>query len=249
MHKGGSAAQTRPESFYASMNPMSGTLYIVPTPIGNLEDMTLRAIRLLKEVDLVLCEDTSVTQRLFKEYGIESKTSVFYAQTGIKNIERILQQLADGTKIALVSDAGTPTISDPGVLLVDRVRNELPEVEVVALPGPSALITALSSSGISSSTFTFYGFLPHKKGRETLFKTIQESEYTSVFYESVHRIEKTLESLSKVLEEGRRMVVARELTKLHEEVIRGSAHDVRNHFEKNKDRLRGEFVVIVEGRK
>jgi 16S rRNA (cytidine1402-2'-O)-methyltransferase len=228
---------------------MHGELYIVPTPIGNLEDMTLRAIRILKEVDLVLCEDTSVTQRLFKGYHIETKTSVFYAQTGIKNIERILEGLADGQKIALVSDAGTPTISDPGVLLVDRVRKELPEVTIIALPGASALITALSASGISSSTFTFYGFLPHKKGRETLFKTIAESEHTSAFYESVHRIEKTLESLVSALSPERQVVIARELTKLHEEVVRGTAEEIRQHFIANGDRIRGEFVVIVEGRK
>jgi 16S rRNA (cytidine1402-2'-O)-methyltransferase len=228
---------------------MEGTLYIVPTPIGNLEDMTLRAIRILKEVDLVLCEDTSVTQRLFKEYGIETKTSVFYAQTGIKNIERALEQLEGGAKIALVSDAGTPTISDPGVLLVHRVRNELSDVKVIALPGASALVTALSASGISSSTFTFYGFMPHKKGRETLFNTIAESDHTSVFYESVHRIEKTLESLVSTLGEARKVVIARELTKIHEEVIRGTAVGVRQHFVDNPDHLRGEFVVIVEGGK
>lgn len=226
-----------------------GTLYIVPTPVGNLEDMTFRAVRILKESDLVLCEDTSVTQRLFKEYGIETKTSVFYAQTGIKNIERILEQLQEGAKIALVSDAGTPTISDPGVLLVDRVRAELPEVKVLALPGASALTTALSSSGISSAVFTFYGFLPHKKGRETLFKTIAGSEHTSVFYESVHRIEKTLKSLSLRIEDTRKVVIARELTKLHEEVVRGSAEEVRVHFVAQPDHIRGEFVVIVEGKR
>lgn len=227
---------------------MNGTLYIVPTPIGNLEDITLRAIRVLKEVDLVLCEDTSVTQRLFKEYDIETRTSIFYAQTGVKNIERVLEQLREGASIALVSDAGTPTISDPGVLLVDRVRNELPEVRVVALPGASALITALSVSGISSSTFTFYGFLPHKKGRETLFKIIAESDHVSVFYESVHRIEKTLESLEVVLDDTRQVVIARELTKLHEEVIRGSAQEVKKYFLEHKDHIRGEFVVIVAGK-
>lgn len=227
---------------------MAGTLYIVPTPIGNLEDMTLRAIRTLKEVDLVLCEDTSVTQRLFKEYGIETKTSVFYAQTGIKNIERILEQLEGGATIALVSDAGTPTISDPGVLLVDRVRNELPEVNIVALPGATAIATALSASGISSAVFTFYGFLPHKKGRETLFRTITESEHTSVFYESVHRIEKTLESLALSLDEKRLIVIAREITKMHEEIIRGTAVEVQKYFVERPDHIRGEFVVIVEGR-
>lgn len=229
------------------MNEYTGTLYIVPTPIGNLEDITLRAIRVLKEVDLVLCEDTSVTQRLFKEYDITTKTSVFYAQTGVKNIEKIMEMLEEGKQVALVSDAGTPTISDPGVLLVDKVRIELPDVKVIALPGASALITALSASGITSSTFTFYGFMPHKKGRETLFKTITESNQTSVFYESVHRIEKTLESLVKSLEENRQIVIARELTKMHEEVVRGTASEVKTHFENNKDHIRGEFVVIVNG--
>ena len=230
------------------MNENIGMLYIVPTPIGNLEDITLRAIRILKEVDLVLCEDTSVTQRLFKEYSINTKTSVFYAQTGIKNIEKVMNMLAEGKSIALVSDAGTPTISDPGVLLVDRVRNELSDVKVIALPGASALTTALSASGISSSNFTFYGFFPHKKGRETLFKIISASEMTSVFYESVHRIEKTLESLENILEDNRLVVIGRELTKMHEEVVRGNAKYVKEYFENNKDKIRGEFVVIVSGK-
>lgn len=226
----------------------TGVLYIVPTPIGNLEDMTLRAIRVLKEVDMVLCEDTSVTQRLFKEYEISTKTTVFYAQTGIKNIEKIMKMLEEGKSLALVSDAGTPTISDPGVLLVDMVRKELPLVKIVALPGASALTTALSSSGITSSTFTFYGFLPHKKGRETLFKIIAENAMTSVFYESVHRIEKTLLSLSLVLDDQRKVVIARELTKMHEEIVRGTATEVKEYFINNKDHIRGEFVVIVEKR-
>ena len=228
------------------MEVISGKLYIVPTPIGNLEDMTLRAIRILKEVDLVLCEDTSVTQKLFKHYDITTKTSLFFAQSGVKNIEKIMQMLEEGKSLALVSDAGTPTISDPGVLLVDKVRKELPDVNIIALPGASALVTALSASGISSATFTFYGFVPHKKGRETLFKTISESEMTSVFYESVHRIEKTLESLAKYLDDTRSIVIARELTKMHEEVVRGTALDIQKYFENNKDHLRGEFVVIIE---
>ncbi|MDB5260143.1 MAG: hypothetical protein JWN37_374 [Candidatus Nomurabacteria bacterium] len=232
---------------------MPGTLYIVPTPIGNLEDMTLRAIRVLKEVDLVLCEDTSVTQRLFKEYEITTKTSVFFAQTGLKNIDRVMKMLEEGKRIALVSDAGTPTISDPGVLLVDKIRNELPDVKVIALPGASALTTALSASGISSAQFVFLGFLPHKKGRETLFKEIAESDRAVVFYESVHRIEKTMQSMVDSLQstensKPRNIVIARELTKMHEEVIRGTAQEVKEYFQNNPDHVRGEFVVIVEGR-
>lgn len=227
------------------MNEKTGILYIVPTPIGNLEDITLRAIRILKEVDMVLCENTSVTQRLFKEYGITTPTTVFYANTGIKNIEKSMAMLEEGKSLALVSDAGTPTISDPGVLLVQKIYSELPEVKVIALPGASALTTALSSSGISSANFMFYGFLPHKKGRETIFKAIAEADTTSVFYESVHRIEKTLESLAAVLDADRIVVITRELTKIHEEIVRGSGEEVKEYFIKNKDHVRGEFVVIV----
>jgi 16S rRNA (cytidine1402-2'-O)-methyltransferase len=228
-----------------SMQSMSGTLYIVPTPIGNLEDITLRAIRVLKEVDLVLCEDTSVTQKLFKTHNITTPTTVFYANTGIKNIEKIMHQLEEGKSLALVSDAGTPTISDPGVLLVDKIYKELPEVKVVALPGASALTTALSLSGVSSANFVFYGFLPHKKGRETIFKKIETAITTSVFYESVHRIEKTLDSLVEVLDPSRTVAVLRELTKIHEEVIRGEASMVRDYFRDNSDKVKGEFVVVV----
>lgn len=231
------------------MKESSGTLYIVPTPIGNLEDITFRAVRILKEVDLVLCEDTSVTQRLFKEYDVNTPTTVFYANTGIKNIEKIIALLGEGKSLALVSDAGTPTISDPGVLLIQKIYNELPDVTVVAIPGASALTTALSVSGISSAHFVFYGFLPHKKGRETIFKAVANSECTSVFYESVHRIEKTLESLATRIDNGRTVVITRELTKLHEEVVRGTADHVKEYFKNNEDRIRGEFVVVVEGKK
>lgn len=231
------------------MNETRGILYIVPTPIGNLEDITLRAIRILKEADMVLCEDTSVTQRLFKEYDITTPTTVFYANTGIKNIEKIMSLLEEGKSLALVSDAGTPTISDPGVLLIQKIYEKLPEVKVVALPGASALTTALSSSGISSAHFTFYGFLPHKKGRETIFKKINEAEDTSVFYESVHRIEKTLEVLSTLLDEKRTICVLRELTKLHEECVRGNAQEVKDYFFTHTDKIRGEFVVVIEGKK
>lgn len=230
---------------------MFGTLYIVPTPIGNLEDMTLRALHTLKEVDLVLCEDTSVTQKLFKHYEITTKTSNFFAQSPQAKVGKVIELLREGKNIALVSDAGTPTISDPGVILIDAIRKESKEdgeITITALPGANALTTALSASGITSSEFIFLGFLPHKKGRETLFKEIAESERTMVFYESVHRIEKTLLSLSLVLDEKREISIARELTKLHEQVVRGTAKYVLDYFTKNQDKIRGEFVVIVEGK-
>ncbi len=226
---------------------MIGTLYIVPTPIGNLEDMTMRALRILKEVDLVLCEDTSVTQRLFKEYDITTKTTVYYSQSPKEKIPYIISLLEEGKNIALVSDAGTPAISDPGVLLIDTVRRDLPDAQVIALPGASALITAVSGAGLAGNSFIFLGFLPHKKGRETIFKEIVDREETTVFYESVHRIEKTLVSLAKVLPENRTVVIARELTKMHEEYIRGSASEVKNYFEVHPDHVRGEFVVMISG--
>lgn len=226
---------------------MSGTLYIVPTPIGNLEDMTHRGIRILKEVDLVLCEDTSVTQRLFKAYDITTKTSLFYSQSPKEKVPQVIALLEEGKNIALVSDAGTPAISDPGVILIDAIRRELPEAKVIALPGASALITAVSGAGLAGNSFIFLGFLPHKKGRDTIFRELLEREETAVFYESVHRIEKTLSSLATVLPENRLVVVARELTKIHEEYVRGSAQEVRDYFQNNPDKVRGEFVVLISG--
>lgn len=222
------------------------TLYIIGTPIGNLEDVTFRAIRILKEVDLILCEDTRVTKRLLEKYNIETPMMSYHAQSKLSKVEKIFELLEDGKNIALVSDAGTPCISDPGVLLVAQVLERFKdEVLVVPIPGASALVTALSVSGVSVAEFTFLGFLPHKKGRETLFKEIAESTRVMVFYESTHRIEKALESLEKFCGAERHVVVAREITKIYEEFVRGSVADARAHFEKNQDRVRGEFVVVV----
>ncbi len=224
------------------------TLYIVATPIGNLEDMTLRAIRILKEIDLILCEDTRVTRNLLTKYEIDKPTMSYHAQSKLSKVEKIFELLESGKNLALVSDAGTPTISDPGVLLVAQVREKFgDEVSVVPIPGPSALITALSGAGVSVAEFTFLGFLPHKKGRETLFKEIADSSRVMAFYESPHRIEKTFESLEKFCGGERRIVIARELTKMHEEFVRGTVSEVRAHYARHPDRLRGEFVVIVEG--
>ena len=223
-------------------------LYIVATPIGNLEDITLRALRVLKEADMILCEDTRVTRKLLNHYDIKTPTRSYHAHSKLSQVEKIFELLRVEKNLALVSDAGTPTISDPGVLLLRQVREEFgDEVDIIVIPGPSALVSALSVSGITSAQFTFYGFLPHKKGRETIFKEIANSKRTSVFYESPHRIIKTLDSLGKYLKEDRKMAVARELTKIYEEVIRGSINEVHAYFTDNPDKVRGEFVVIIEG--
>ena len=224
------------------------TFYVIATPIGNLEDMTLRAIRVLSEVDLVLCEDTRVTGKLLKHYEIKTVTKSYHTQSKLSKIDGIIEMLQGGKNIALVSDAGTPTISDPGSLLIKRIREELPDCNIVSVPGANALAAAYSISGITGGEFTFLGFLPHKKGRETLFKEIAASKRPMVFYESPHRIMKTLESLTTHLEPKRLVVVAREITKMFEEVVRGDSKEVQAYFTTNADKVRGEFVVMVEGR-
>lgn len=224
------------------------TLFIVATPIGNLEDITLRALRVLKEVDLVLCEDTRVTKKLLSHYDITVPTESYHSQSSLHKTEKVITMLREGKNLALVSDSGTPTISDPGNKLVATVREALEdEVAIVPIPGPSAVTAALSVAGLPSATFTFLGFLPHKKGRETLFAEIASSERVMVFYESPHRIEKTLTSLTEHLGEDRRVVVAREMTKVFEEVVSGLPHEVQTYFQDNTDKVKGEFVVMVEG--
>src|SRR3989344_4366981 len=206
---------------------MTGNLYIVGTPIGNLEDVTFRAVRILGEVSLILAEDTRVTKRLLDKYGIKTPLSRFDAKVEAKSAGKITELLKEGKNIALVSDAGTPGVSDPGQNLVWRVREELPEAKIIPIPGVSALTTLLSVAGLSDTGFIFLGFLPHKKGRETAFREIAESERNIVFYESVHRIMKTLECFAGVLgAAGRRVIVGRELTKIFEEVVSGTAGEV-----------------------
>ncbi|MCR4330850.1 MAG: 16S rRNA (cytidine(1402)-2'-O)-methyltransferase [Patescibacteria group bacterium] len=225
------------------------TLYIVATPIGNLEDITLRAIRVLKEVDLILCEDTRVTKKLLQKYEIETPTMSYHAHSKLSKVDKIFGLLEEGKNLALVSDAGTPTISDPGVLLVSQVKKRFgKEVSIVPIPGPSAVIAALSASGFPASEFVFLGFLPHKKGRETLFKEIADSKKTTVFYESPHRIVKALASLSSHIGVSRQIVLARELTKIYEQFLSGSAAEIADYFTKNPDKVRGEFVVVVSGK-
>ncbi len=227
--------------------------YVVATPIGNMGDITLRAIETLKSVDLILCEDTRETKKLLDKYNIRKPTMSYpsddvvgknYRQSKLANI---FQLLKEGKNLALVSDAGTPGISDPGALLVSKIKEDLDlrySVDVVPVPGATALITALSGSGLPTHEFTFLGFLPHKKGRETLFKEIAQSKRTMAFYESPHRILKTLESLVKFCPD-KKVCVARELTKIYEEFKTGTPEEVLEYFVKNKNKQRGEFTVIV----
>lgn len=238
------------------------------TPIGNLEDITLRALRILKEVDVILCEDTRVTQKLLARYEIAGKQlSTYNEQESGMTAGRIIGWLKEGKSVALVSDAGTPGISDPGSMLVQKVRehfesnkvqpfsrSKVEPCRIEVVPGPSALTAALSIAGVPVHDFVFLGFLPHKKGRETLFKEIAASERAVIFYESPHRILKALESLQKFLsptsksgpEVGlKRVTICRELTKIHEEVKGGSAAELLEFFKTNPDKVRGEFVVVV----
>jgi 16S rRNA (cytidine1402-2'-O)-methyltransferase len=217
-------------------------LYIVATPIGNLEDITLRAIRVLGEVDVIFCEDTRTTRVLLEKYKIKTATESFHAQSPLAKMDHIVELLRDGKNLALVSDAGTPGISDPGMLLVAEVRKRLPDVSVVTIPGASALTAAVSIAGKPLHEFVFLGFLPHKKGRQTLFNEMKEGQRPYVFYESPHRIEKTLESLKGT---GKTITVLRELTKIYESYVSGTAEEVLKTFHDNPGTLRGEFVVIV----
>lgn len=229
----------------------SGRLSIVATPIGNLEDVTFRAIRVLKEVDYVLCEDTRVTGKLLAHYEIKTTLRRYDAHASAGVHEHILADLGAGKHIALVSDAGTPGISDPGVFLIARVRQELPGVTIETIPGAAAVTAAFSIAGVPGNAYTFLGFVPQKKGRETFFRELTDYEHPVVFYESVHRIMKTLESLnalygeSSTLDHAIRVTVARELTKLHEEVVQGTPGEVLQYFIDHPDHVRGEFVVLV----
>jgi 16S rRNA (cytidine1402-2'-O)-methyltransferase len=223
-----------------------GTLYIVATPIGNLEDITLRAIRILKEVDYILCEDTRTTKTLLDRYEINTKTMSYHSHSDDNKEKIIINLLKAGKNLALVSDAGTPCISDPGVMLISDVYKEfMGESKIIPIPGPSALITALSASGISRAEFLFLGFLPHKKGRETLFREISASDRVVVFYESPHRILKTLASLDKYIPKCQ-ITIARELTKQFEEFIKGSPSEILKLLNEKTEKQRGEFVVIVK---
>ncbi|MDP2665458.1 MAG: 16S rRNA (cytidine(1402)-2'-O)-methyltransferase [bacterium] len=221
-----------------------GTLSIVATPIGNLEDISLRALRTLKECDVIYAEDTRVISKLLARYEIKKPLQRLDAVTEIKKAGDIVARLEDGEHVAFVSDAGTPGISDPGARLVRAVRTQLPSAIIEAIPGASALTAALSIAGLDVSEFTFLGFLPHKKGRQTALKKIAASEIPVVLYESPHRILKLLKEF--VQHQVSHIIIARELTKIHEEIVSGTPKKVLAHFAAHPDAVRGEFVVIIE---
>lgn len=229
-----------------------GKLSVIATPIGNLEDITLRALRTLKECDVIYAEDTRVISKLLARYEFKKPLQRLDAVTEIKKAEEIISRLEAGENVAFVSDAGTPGISDPGARLVSHIRKQMPSVKIEAIPGPSALTSALSISGIDATEFTFIGFLPHKKGRQTALKKIaamvrQDSPHgkmTVVLYESPHRILKLLKEFEEL--NVIKITIARELTKIHEEVISGNAKELQEYFTVHPDAVCGEFVVIVE---
>ena len=221
-----------------------GTLYVVATPIGNLEDMTLRAIRIFKEVEYILCEDTRVTGKLLKHYSITTKMKRYDAHSSVKIQEETCADLASGKQIALCSDAGTPGISDPGVHLVNQILEKKLDVKVVSVPGASSVTAAFSIAGIVGNQFSFLGFIPQKKGRKTFFEQLQHASTPTMFLESTHRIMKTFQSLAEYCPK-KQIVVAREMTKMHEEVVRGNAEEIVAYFTEHTDHQKGEFVVIV----
>lgn len=218
-------------------------LHLVPTPIGNLGDMTYRSVEVLKLVQVVLAEDTRTSSKLLRHYEISTPMRAFHQHNEHKVLERVLDEIASGVEMALISDAGTPGISDPGFLLVRAcVERNIP---VESLPGATAVIPALVLSGLPLDRFVFEGFLPHKKGRQTRLKALALEERTTVMYESPHRIVKLLKELITFCGETRRIAVSRELTKRFEETVRGTLPEVLAHFEANEPR--GEFVVVFEG--
>lgn len=222
-----------------------GKLYLVPTPIGNLEDITLRAIKVLKEVDVVLAEDTRTSGKLLKHFEIATPLQSHHMHNEHKQVESLVQKLKGGTVYALISDAGTPAISDPGFLLTRAcVEND---IEVECLPGATAFVPALVNSGLPNDRFVFEGFLPIKKGRQTKLQELAEETRTMIFYESPHKLLKTLAQFVEFFGADRPVSVSRELTKLYEETVRGTLSEVLEHFTQKAPK--GEFVVIVGGKK
>lgn len=220
-------------------------LYLVPTPIGNLEDITLRAIRILKEVDTILAEDTRKTKILLNHFEIQNKIISYHKYNEHKILNSVIKRIKDGEKMALVTNAGTPAISDPGYLLIKECLNN--GIEIECLPGATALIPALVNSGFANDRFVFEGFLPVKKGRNAKLKSLINQPYTMIFYESPHRLMKTLNQFKNLFGNDKKICICRELTKIHEENIRGTILQIIEYFsEKN---IKGEVIIILEGAK
>lgn len=219
-------------------------LYIVPTPIGNLEDITLRAINVLKNVDVVLAEDTRTSGSLLKHLGISKPMHSYHIHNEHQSITRIIERMLKGETMALVSDAGTPAVSDPGFLLVRECIKY--GVTVECLPGPTAFVPALVNSGLPSDRFTFEGFLPHKKGRQTRLQNLVNEDRTMIFYESPHRLLKALQQFSEYFGPDRQACVSRELTKIYEENVRGTVQEIITYF--SEKTVKGEIVIIVGGK-
>ena len=220
---------------------MFGTLYIVATPIGNLQDITARALLILKEVSVIFCEDTRVTKKLLNHFDIKTPVDSFHQHSDRAKSVKILELLKSGKNLALVTDAGTPGISDPGNELVKFVRNNLPEASIVPVPGVSAVVAALSVSGFPTDKFIFFGFPPHKNKRQKFFQEVGRAQYTAVFYESCHRIKKALDELARLLPPDTQIFIARELTKKFESFYHGKIREIMDMEIPEK----GEFVVIV----
>jgi len=219
-------------------------LFIVPTPIGNLEDITLRAISTLKSVDLILAEDTRTSGKLLKHFEISTPMQSYHMHNEHKILDRIIEKLKAGFEIALISDAGTPAISDPGFLLTRACVAE--QISVECLPGATAFVPALVNSGLPNDRFIFEGFLPIKKGRQTRLKLLADEERTIVLYESPHKLNKTLEQICLFFGEDRQISISRELTKLFEETRRGTAKELLDHY--SKAAVKGEIVIVISGR-
>lgn len=224
-----------------------GKLIIVPTPIGNLEDITLRAIRVMKEADLVLAEDTRTSRKLMSHYDIHSPLRAYHMHNEHQTAAQLAKELEGEKTFALVSDAGTPGISDPAYLLVKACLEQ--GVEVECLPGATAFVPALVKSGLPTSSFCFEGFLPHKKGRTSKLKALQEEERTMIFYESPYRLEKSLSQFIEYFGPERKASVSRELTKIYEDTINGTLQELHAFFQTNPNKIKGEFVIVVDGKK
>ena len=231
-------------TFAPNIHIRMGTLYLVPTPVGNLDDITYRALKVLKEADLILAEDTRTSGVLLKHFEIKNAMLSYHKFNEHQTVDRVVERLKGGETVAVVSDAGTPGISDPGFLVAREAIKA--GIEVITLPGATAFVPALVSSGLPCDKFCFEGFLPQKKGRQSRLNALADEPRTIIFYESPHRIVKTLEQFREVFGPERPVSVCREISKIHEESVRGTVEEVLAHFKANEPR--GEFVIVLRGR-